>query len=68
MLGQTDGLLQRFAPKLLPDETCRRIVRGFSPAVTTLIRAPTAARLVLRPMSFTVKEWFPCPGFWNKTS
>ena len=31
-----------FAPQLLPEETCRWIVSGWSPAVTTLIRAPMA--------------------------
>ena len=44
------------APKLLPEETCRRIVRGLFPAVTTLIRAPMAARLVFWPISFTVNQ------------
>ena len=51
------------APKLLPEETCRQIVTGRSPAVTTLIRAPMAARLVFRPISFTVNQWLPWPGF-----
>ena len=55
------------APKLLPEETCRWIVNGFSPDVTTLMRAPMAARLVFLPTSFTVSQWFPWPGFWNKT-
>ena len=36
-------------PKLLPDEMCRGIVCGFSPLVTTLMRAPRAARLVFLP-------------------
>ena len=52
-----------FAPQLLPDETCRWIVKGCSPAVTTLIRAPMAARLDFWPISFTVSQSFLCPGF-----
>ena len=65
-LGQADVCSSGLAPQLLPEETCRWIVSGCSPAVTTLIRAPMAARLVFLPTSLTVSQWFPWPGFWNR--
>ena len=44
------------------DATCRR-----RPARSTRILAPSAARLVRVPTSLIVSQWWPCPGFWNRT-
>ena len=37
------------------------------PETSTRIRAPIAARLVRVPTSLTVSQWWPWPGFWNRT-
>ena len=54
------------APKLLPEEMWRWTVIGVLPAVITLIRAPIAARLVVRPISLIDSQRFPWPGFWKR--
>ena len=67
-LGQTDSLLQGIGPEAAARGNVpvdgQRLLAGRD----DLDPGPMAARLVFLPMSFTVSQWFPCPGFWNKTS
>ena len=66
-LRQADGLLRgRCRRSCCPRRPAGGLSIGFSPAVTTLIRAPMADRLVFLPTSLTVSQWFPCPGFWKR--
>ena len=54
------------APQLLPELTCRWIVSGWSPLVTTLIRAPIAASIGLPPGQFQAQPVVSLAGVFEE--